>query len=40
MAEPVYLSGGRIQGRSDDSTSTAIAQTSWKELGRLSRILM
>ena len=31
-----YLSGGRIQGRSDDSTSTAIAQTSWKELDRVT----
>ena len=29
-----YLSGGRIQGRSDDSLLTAIPQTSWKELDR------
>jgi len=34
----VYLSGGRIQGRSDDSVTTqdAIAQTSWKELDRVT----
>ena len=30
----VFLSGGRIQGRSDDALLTAIPQTSWKELGR------
>ena len=30
----VYLSGGRIQGRSDDSIPATIPQTSWKELGR------
>ena len=29
-----YLSGGRIQGRSDDFTLASIPQTSWKELGR------
>ena len=29
-----YLSGGRIQGRSDDTLETAIPQTSWKELAR------
>ena len=34
MAEPVYLSGGRIQGRSDDSVTEAPAQTSWKLLAR------
>ena len=34
MALPVYLSGGRIQGRSDDALLTAVPQTSWKELGR------
>ena len=34
MPEPVYLSGERIQGRSDDTVPATIAQTSWKELGR------
>ena len=29
-----YLSGGRIQGRSDDALLTAISQNSWKELAR------
>ena len=28
MAEPVYLSGGRIQGRSDDALTTAVPQTA------------
>ena len=36
MAEPVYLSGGRIQGRSDDSVLDSIPQTSWKELDRVT----
>ena len=29
-----YLSGGRIQGRSDDSLATAVPATSWKEIAR------
>jgi len=32
----VFLSGNRIQGRSDDSVLTAIPQTSWKELDRVT----
>ena len=31
-----YLSGERIQGRSDDALLTAIPQTSWKELDRVT----
>ena len=31
-----FLEGLRIQGRSDDSVLTAIAQTSWKELDRVT----
>ena len=38
MAKPVYLSGGRIQGRSDDSVESAIPQTSWKELERTTLV--
>ena len=34
MAEPVYLSGNRIQGRSDDSVTAATPQTSWKQLAK------
>ncbi len=29
-----YLSGGRIQGRSDDALLSSISQNSWKELAR------
>mgnify|MGYP003149940734 CR=1 FL=1 len=34
MTLPSYLSGERIQGRSDDSVTTAIEQTSWKVIAR------
>ena len=32
----VFLSGNRIQGRSDDFTLASIPQTSWKELDRVT----
>ena len=36
MTLPSYISGERIQGRSDDSELTATPQTSWKELDRVT----
>ena len=35
MGLPEYLSGGRIQGRTDDSLATAVPFTAFKEIGRM-----